>query len=75
LPHGTLFGPERKLVPRRQARDELFKNSHDENREQGVYKTDQIKMRILGEFGRDGVFVCFLSSPVNGQIGYIYIHI
>ena len=47
-------GPERKLVPRRQARDELFKNSHDENREQGVYKTDQIKMRILGEFGRDG---------------------
>lgn len=32
----------------RQARDELFKNSHDENREQGVYKTDQIKMRIDG---------------------------
>ena len=31
---------------RRQARDELFKDSGDESREQGVYKTDLIKIRF-----------------------------
>ena len=40
---------EWSYLPRKQARDELFKDSQDENREQGVYKTDLIKMRILGQ--------------------------
>ena len=72
---GPVLGPRDYLVPRRQARDELFKNSHDENREQGVYKTDQIKMRILGEFGRITVFMCFLYHHRSKWSDRIYIYI